>query len=123
MATNRIAKPVKGLGIVTPSLIPPILAALTATILTSFFLLPVVSNFIMAYANGTLDALIGADILNIQKIKDLGAPVASIGGEGTFDGVFLAKIIAVLLIRRDNFFALSAKQGLFPEGCPAMDRL
>ena len=97
VATNRIAKPVKGLGIVTPTLVPPILAALTATVLTSFFLLPVGSNFIIAYASGTLGTLIGADILNISKIKDLGAPVASIGGAGTFDGVFLTGVIAVLL--------------------------
>jgi uncharacterized membrane protein len=97
MATNRIAKPVKGLGIVTPALIPPILAALLATILTSFFLLPTGSNFIIAYASGTLGTLIGADILNIPKLKGLGAPVASIGGAGTFDGVFLTGIIAVLL--------------------------
>jgi len=41
--------------------------------------------------------LIGADILNIRRIVNLGPPVASIGGAGTFDGVFLAGIIAVLL--------------------------
>jgi len=31
------------------------------------------------------------------KIAQLGAPVASIGGAGTFDGIFLTGIIAVLL--------------------------
>jgi uncharacterized membrane protein len=44
-----------------------------------------------------LGALIGADLLNIPKIPKLGAPVASIGGAGTFDGVFLSGIIAVVL--------------------------
>jgi len=34
---------------------------------------------------------------NLGKIQGLGAPVASIGGAGTFDGVFLTGIIAVLL--------------------------
>jgi uncharacterized membrane protein len=29
-------------------------------------------------------------------VRRLGAPVASIGGAGTFDGVFLSGIIAVL---------------------------
>jgi len=47
---------------------------------------------------GTLGALIGADILNLDKIRDLGAPVASIGGAGTFDGVFLSGLIAVMLV-------------------------
>jgi uncharacterized membrane protein len=41
--------------------------------------------------------LIGADLLNLDRIQGLGAPVASIGGVGTFDAVFLMGIIAVLL--------------------------
>jgi len=48
----------------------------------------------VAYILGTL---IGADLLNLGKVQGLGAPVASIGGAGTFDGVFLTGIIAVLL--------------------------
>ena len=38
-----------------------------------------------------------ADLLNLDKINGLGAPVASIGGAGTFDGIFLTGILAVLL--------------------------
>jgi uncharacterized membrane protein len=34
---------------------------------------------------------------NLKVIPKLGAPIASIGGAGTFDGVFLSGIIAVLL--------------------------
>jgi len=41
---------------------------------------------------------IGADLLNIDKIKDLSAPIASIGGARTFDGIFLAGVISVLLV-------------------------
>jgi uncharacterized membrane protein len=33
----------------------------------------------------------------LGAIKKIGAPVASIGGAGTFGGVFLSGIIAVLL--------------------------
>ncbi|HEY5989596.1 MAG TPA: DUF1614 domain-containing protein [Streptosporangiaceae bacterium] len=33
----------------------------------------------------------------LPKVRRLGAPVASIGGAGTFDGVFLTGVIAVLL--------------------------
>jgi uncharacterized membrane protein len=46
---------------------------------------------------GTLGTLIGADLLNLPRLQGLGAPVASIGGAGTFDGVFLTGILAVLL--------------------------
>ncbi|HTW95115.1 MAG TPA: DUF1614 domain-containing protein, partial [Tepidisphaeraceae bacterium] len=51
----------------------------------------------LAYIAGTMGTLIGADLLNLGHIYGLGARVASIGGAGTFDGVFLTGIIAVLL--------------------------
>ena len=40
--------------------------------------------------------LVGADFTNLGKSRDLGAPVASIGG-GTFDGSFLAGMLGVIL--------------------------
>ncbi len=88
---NRMAVPVRGLGIAMPALIPPVLSAITALILV-----PEESPAV-AYISGTLGTLIGADILNLGRIRGLGAPVASIGGAGTFDGIFLTGIIAVIL--------------------------
>jgi hypothetical protein len=51
----------------------------------------------LAYIAGSLGTLIGADLTNLDKVRGLGAPVASIGGAGTFDGIFLTGILAVLL--------------------------
>jgi uncharacterized membrane protein len=51
----------------------------------------------LAYIGGSLGTLIGADLLNLDKLQGLGAPIASIGGAGTFDGVFLTGIVAVLI--------------------------
>jgi uncharacterized membrane protein len=51
----------------------------------------------LAYVIGSLGTLIGADLLNLGNIQGLGAPIASIGGAGTFDGIFLTGILAVLL--------------------------
>jgi uncharacterized membrane protein len=51
----------------------------------------------LAYVAGSLGTLIGADLLNLDKLQGLRAPVASIGGSGTFDGIFLTGILAVLL--------------------------
>ena len=98
LLTNQVARPVKGLGIVTPALLPPLSAALSATILVYLAGAPHDLIFLIAYVSGTLGTLLGADIMNLNKIRDLGAPVASIGGAGTFDGVFLSGLIAVLLI-------------------------
>ena len=87
----RLARPIRGVGIGVPVLVPPLLAALIALVISPAKAPPV------AYIAGTLGTLIGADLMNLKKITGLGAPVASIGGAGTFDGIFLTGIIAVLL--------------------------
>jgi uncharacterized membrane protein len=51
----------------------------------------------LAYIAGSMGTLIGADLTNLSLVRGLGAPVASIGGAGTFDGIFLTGILAVLL--------------------------
>jgi uncharacterized membrane protein len=51
----------------------------------------------LAYIGGSLGTLIGADLLNLGNLQGLGAPVASIGGAGTFDGIFVTGILAVLI--------------------------
>ena len=51
----------------------------------------------VAYVAGSMGTLIGADLMNLGEIDRIGAPVVSIGGAGTFDGVFLTGILAGLL--------------------------
>jgi uncharacterized membrane protein len=92
LVVNRLARPVKGLGIGVPGLVPPLVAALGA-----YLFCPPELRAPCAYIASTMGILIGADLLNLGKIPQLGAPVASIGGAGTFDAIFLSGIIAVLL--------------------------
>jgi uncharacterized membrane protein len=94
--THLVSKPVKGIGIVSPALVSPLAAALFSIVISIEFLITS-QTFALAYICGVLGTLIGADISNLGKIKKIGAPIASIGGAGTFDGVFLSGIIAVLL--------------------------
>ena len=89
-----MAYPMKGVGIAMPTLAPPLIAAAVGLILAWR------SAPILAYAAGSLGTLIGADLMNLDKIRGLAAPVASIGGAGTFDGIFLTGIVAVLLTWR-----------------------
>jgi uncharacterized membrane protein len=51
----------------------------------------------LAFAGGVLGVLVGADLFRLQDIRNMGVPIAAIGGAGTFDGIFLTGIIAVLL--------------------------
>src|SRR5581483_4709585 len=86
-----MATPVPGLGIAVPIFAPVLATAIVAVVLARERAAP------LAYIAGSLGTLIGADILNLDRIGGLGAPIASIGGAGTFDGIFLTGIAAVLL--------------------------
>jgi uncharacterized membrane protein len=87
----QLARPVPGVGIALTPIIPPLLAAGVALLLSRK------AAPALAYVAGSLGTLIGADLLNLGIVADLQAPVLSIGGAGTFDGVFLTGILAVLL--------------------------
>jgi uncharacterized membrane protein len=86
-----MAYPVPGIGIAVPIFVPPLITTAVAVLLSREYAAP------LAYIAGSLGTLIGGDLLNLSKIQGLGAPVASIGGAGTFDGIFFTGILAVLL--------------------------
>ena len=88
---HSMATPVQGVGIAVPVFAPVVVTAILAFLLSREYAAP------LAYIGGSMGTLIGADLSNLDKISGLGAPVASIGGAGTFDGIFLTGIRAVLL--------------------------
>lgn len=85
------SRPIQGLGIGMPIFIAPISAAMAALLIDPAHSAP------LAYIAGTLGVIIGADLLRLKDIRHMGTPIASIGGAGTFDGIFITGIVAVLL--------------------------
>lgn len=85
------SRPIPRLGVAMPVFVAPLTAALAAV------LIDVEHSAALAYISGTLGVLIGADLLRLPDIRRLGAPIASIGGAGTFDGIFITGIVAALL--------------------------
>lgn len=121
-----ISRPLTGVGVAMPVLIPLVTTALVSRLLIMALGLPAESAAPVAYIAGTLGTLIGADLLNLPRIlrgslvpdaderalsilelEEDGVPierlpkgrtyVASIGGAGVFDGVFFTGVIAPLL--------------------------
>jgi uncharacterized membrane protein len=88
---HMLAEPVQGVGITVPIFVPPVATAIVAVLMARQHAAA------LAYVGGGLGTLIGADLLNLDAVESLGAPVASIGGAGTFDSIFLTGIMAVLL--------------------------
>ncbi|MDH4193173.1 MAG: DUF1614 domain-containing protein [Nitrospirota bacterium] len=87
----RLAKPVKGIGIAMPALVPPLVAALTALLLA-----PEEAPSV-AFVAGVFGPLLGADVLHLREIPRIATGMASIGGAGTFDGIVLSGILAAYL--------------------------
>ncbi|GAB6067369.1 hypothetical protein JCM13664_06870 [Methylothermus subterraneus] len=86
-----LSRPIPGIGIGMPMFVAPIAAATVGLLLGGDNPAP------FAYICGTLGVLIGADLLRLKDLPALGAPIASIGGAGTFDGIFMTGVLAVLL--------------------------
>lgn len=91
VVVHLLASTVPGVGIAVPVLAPPLVTAAVSLVLSRRFAGP------LAYICGSLGTLIGADLSNLDKLHGLHVPVASIGGAGTFDGIFVTGILAVLL--------------------------
>ncbi len=87
---HSLAQPVPGFGIALPIFVPIVATAIIAIALSRRRAAP------LAYISGSLGTLIGADLLNLGAVQSLGAPVASIGGAGSFDGIFVTGLMAVL---------------------------
>jgi uncharacterized membrane protein len=95
IAVNRLSRIIPGFGIAVPGFIPPLITALTSIAIS--IIPPKCNPAFIAYISGTLGTLIGADLMNINRIPELGASMVSIGGAGTFDGIYLTGIVAVAL--------------------------
>ncbi len=91
VVSYSFSRPVPNIGIAMPIFIAPLTAAIAALLINLDHSAP------LAYICGTLGVLIGADLLRLPDIRNLGASVGSIGGAGTFDGIFMTGIVAVLL--------------------------
>jgi uncharacterized membrane protein len=89
--SHWLARPIPGLGVAVPVFVPAVVTAITALVLSRRHAPS------LAYIGGSCGTLIGADLLNLNRLQGLGAPVASIGGAGTFDGIFLTGVLAVLI--------------------------
>lgn len=93
----HFAQPIPGVGIALPPILPSVVTAVVALVLDRR------AAPRTAFISGTLGTLVGADLFNLGHLQALAAPVASIGGAGTFDGVFMIGIVAVLLAGLPGF--------------------
>ncbi|MGC9072046.1 MAG: DUF1614 domain-containing protein [Acidilobus sp.] len=94
IAIYLLSRPVAGVGIVVPAFTAPLIAAFVAVLMTGFGVVSATA----AYIGGSIGSLLGADVFRLSRsVRELKAPMLSIGGAGMFDGVFLSGILAFAL--------------------------
>jgi uncharacterized membrane protein len=84
-----LANPEARAGITVPILLPGLAASLIGLPLWRRDMVS------LAYISGCMGTLIGADLTNLGRLAGVGTPIASIGGAGTFDAIFMIALIAV----------------------------
>lgn len=90
---NRMAQPIPKLGIRLPFLLPAAVALIVSWIgLSGSELDPYRAP--VAFIIGISGPLIGADLLNWRRFKQLHAGMVSIGGAGTWDGIVLSGLVS-----------------------------
>ena len=94
LVSNHFSRVMPGIGVVMNPLIAPVTSSLVSLVL--FINHPILIP-ISAYVSSVLGTLIGADLMNLRKILDASPQIVSIGGMGTFDGIFLSGIFSVML--------------------------
>jgi uncharacterized membrane protein len=87
----KVARPVEGVGILMPALVPALTACLAALVFAPANATPV------AFVAGVSGPLVGADLLHLREIQRIATGMVSIGGAGTFDGILLTGILALYL--------------------------
>ncbi len=87
----KLARVVSGVGITLPGIVPGIVAASSALLLSAE-----VAPSVTLVA-GTLGPLLGADLLHLRDLRKTPVGLQSFGGGGTFDAVVFTLVLAALV--------------------------
>lgn len=103
LITYKVSRIIPNHGIGIPLLLLPLVGLTVGLVIAGIMQilgspLETVAIAIIVYTTTTIGTFIGADILNLAKIRDLQSTFLSIGGAGTFDGIFLVGVLATLVL-------------------------
>jgi len=94
LVTFVATRPVPGVGLQVPLLIPALTALLMGMLLFGGAGIPAT---VVAFVNGTIGTLLGGNIAQLYRIRDLEIPEMSIGGAGAFSAIFICCILPALI--------------------------
>lgn len=93
LVTYASTRALPGIGLQVPMLIPALSALLIGLVVTGS---PGLAASVVAMASGIFGVLVGGNLAQVKKIRDLGVPAVSIGGSGTFGAMLFCCILPAL---------------------------
>ncbi len=96
LLVHPVSRVVRGIGVIVPGFYPPAAAAIVAVTVSGMAGILAYAPLV-AFASGVYGTLIGADLMNLRKMVSMGVPLISIGGMGTFDGIYLSGVLSISL--------------------------
>jgi uncharacterized membrane protein len=94
LVTFVSTRPVPGVGLRVPMIIPALTALLMGMLLFGGAGIPAT---VLAFVSGTIGILLGGNLAQIHRIKALDVSDVSIGGAGTFGAIFICCILPALI--------------------------
>ncbi|MDO9034002.1 MAG: DUF1614 domain-containing protein [Methanoregula sp.] len=94
LVTFVSTRPVPGVGLRVPLIIPALTALLIGLLL---FGGAGVQATVLAFVSGTIGILLGGNLAQLHRIKALDVTDVSIGGSGTFGAIFICCILPALI--------------------------
>jgi uncharacterized membrane protein len=94
LVTCASTRALPGIGLQVPLLIPALSALLIGLVVTGS---PGLTASVVAMASGIFGVLVGGNLAQYKKIRDLGVPAVSIGGSGTFGAMLFCCILPALV--------------------------
>ena len=94
LVTFVSTRPVPGVGLRVPLIIPALTALLMGMLLFGGAGIPAT---VLAFVSGTIGILLGGNLAQLHRIKALDVADVSIGGAGTFGAIFICCILPALI--------------------------
>jgi len=94
LVTFVSTRPVPGVGLRVPLIIPALTALLMGLLLFGGAGIPAT---VLAFVSGTIGILLGGNLAQLHRVKALDVSDVSIGGAGTFGAIFICCILPALI--------------------------
>lgn len=97
MGIFLLSKPSRSVGYYVSAFVPPLLSLGVALLGLSLYGGGLYNCARLAFVSGVVGTILGTMLLNVLRLQKLSANSISVGGFGTFDGIFLTGVLSTIV--------------------------